>query len=603
MRHIPLRVSCAAILAGCVVATQPGGAVEAQPSAAPAHAPNFEEPLFDFKAILNDPLDAKVLSKEEVEGVVYEEVEYTAEVLDGKPVRIYGILAYPKGGRSLPAVYWSQSGMYGANRGTPGLFAKKGYCSMVVTLPHDVYKSFTAWNASDPKAGNLTHLAYVQMRGITYMTTRLEVDPDRIGVSGSSYGGFFATLLAGADPRIRAGCSFFAAGNSHLGTHRPQFTQLNTREDVAVWLRTIDPAWRLRYKAVPFMWVAAGNDNWEFLPSIRQTYLDAAGDKRLAIIPGWMHGLPEPVDQQLWDYFDVYLTKTRKPYNRAGPLEFRVADGRLTGRWGWTGENRVAKAELVYSYGPFNSFGFWVHRLQQPVGADIQGATASAAIPVPDPDTPILVYGNITDENGVVISTVPETVVPAWLGIGKPTGAPSMNGIPYGDFEADDIVFLQRQGFPVGAADRAEHRTGAQSVRMDPPADPAKEAPEISLKLFNVMGVPHRLSFWMKAGASATVFLKVVASPPQDWDTPMVRVLMPEAAALYRERKEIPSMIAAQSEIKADTEWRQFTLDVPVPAQPIEGYDLILRQIGQAKSKLWMDTFALTPLWGGSGER
>src|SRR5690349_12242751 len=76
-----------------------------------AFAQEPADPIFDFQAIQNDPLDAKVLKTTEEDGLVIQEVEYNGPVLDGKPVRIFGILAYPKGGTKLPAIFWSQNGM------------------------------------------------------------------------------------------------------------------------------------------------------------------------------------------------------------------------------------------------------------------------------------------------------------------------------------------------------------------------------------------------------------------------------------------------------------------------------------------------------------
>ena len=81
--------------------------------AAPAPAMEAaDDPIFDFDRIANEPLDAKVLKTAEEEGVVVEEVEYTAGLWNGKPVRIFGILAYPKGGTGLPAVFWSSGVMW-----------------------------------------------------------------------------------------------------------------------------------------------------------------------------------------------------------------------------------------------------------------------------------------------------------------------------------------------------------------------------------------------------------------------------------------------------------------------------------------------------------
>ena len=226
-----------------------------------AETPAFDDPIFDFDQIMNEPLDAKVLKSTEADGIVTEEVEYTAEIRNGAPVRIFGVLAYPKGGEKLPIAFWSQGGMYPAGTWAPHLYAKKGYMGMTVTLPHDVYNSFARFATEDAKSGNLTGLAVVQMRAITYMAQRPETDASRIGIGGTSYGGFFASLIAAADPRIDAGVSFFTTGNHDLGTNYPQFTQLRTSDEIGIWLGTIDPAWRFKRRAVPFIWGVAANDH------------------------------------------------------------------------------------------------------------------------------------------------------------------------------------------------------------------------------------------------------------------------------------------------------------------------------------------------------
>ena len=119
-------------------------------------------PVFDFDRILGDPLEAKVLTTRQEEGVVLQEVEYTV----GQSVRVYGILGYPEEGTNLPAIFWSQSGMYPASDYFPKVFAKKGYFCLSITLSHDVYDSFARFTTEDPKGGNITDLAIPQMRGI-----------------------------------------------------------------------------------------------------------------------------------------------------------------------------------------------------------------------------------------------------------------------------------------------------------------------------------------------------------------------------------------------------------------------------------------------------
>jgi dienelactone hydrolase len=40
-------------------------------------------------------------------------------------------------------------------------------------------------------------------RGIDYLITRDDIDPDRIGIMGGSLGGWIGTILAGVEPRIK----------------------------------------------------------------------------------------------------------------------------------------------------------------------------------------------------------------------------------------------------------------------------------------------------------------------------------------------------------------------------------------------------------------
>jgi len=551
-----------------------------------------EDPIFDFDRIMNDPLDAKVLSTAEAEGVVVEEVEYTAGVWNGKAARIYGILAYPKGGRNLPAVFWSQGGMYPASDYWPKVFAKKGYFALNVTLPHDVYNSFARFTTEDAKRGNLTGLAIAQMRGITYMTQRPEVDGKRIGVGGTSYGGLFSSLIAGADPRVKAGMSFFTTGNHYLGTNYPQFTQLRTTDEVGIWRGTIDPAWRLRQKKVAFLWGIAANDHWHYLPAAVQTYKDSIGEKRMAIVPNWAHALPVNVDQMLIDWFDVYLTKTRKPYNQPGEMTAKNVDGKLIASWDWTGDNLITKAELVVSYGAVRPWHCWVYRYHYVIPAKIDGRTASAEIPVFEPGFELLAYGNITDERGVVTSTIPIAVQPDKLGITDPTAKQNFSTVLVTDFSPEEMVFLERHGTPVpGKPDTNEKQGGAQSLRVDDPKA------VVSMKLGHVPEHGHRLTLWLKADRPATIQVKVVGAPPANWGWPIVDMLRRQYAGTPDIKPEDIVLPVFTLDAGVDTEWREFALDCPFDGMPVEGYNLVISQAAGGEAVYWIDTIGFEPQW------
>lgn len=553
-----------------------------------ARAQDVVDPVFNFEQIYHHPLDVKLMKTSEEKGLVVEELEYTAEMYMGKPVRIFAVLAYPKGGKNLPAIYWSQGGMYEAGTSWPLTWAVKGYMCINVTLPHDVYDSFVRFTTERPEDGNLAHLATAQMRGITLLAQRPEVDATRIGVGGSSYGGFFSSLIAGADPRVKAGMSFFTTGEHKLGTGYPQFARLRTTDEVGIWSGTIDPAWRLRRKAVPFLWAVASNDHWHHMPAAIKTYQGSIGDKRLAIAPNWYHAFPPNVDQQLIDWFDVYLMKSRKPYNQPSALEVKNVDGKLVANWSWTGDNPAKKAELLVAYGRTRPWhDGWLFRYHHAIPAKIRGNSASAEIPVPERGLEMLAYGNLIDDHDVLASTEPVTVEPEKLNITRRTSL-ALNTALVTDFSPDEVKFLSSHGETVpGKLDKEVKQSGQQSLRADR---------EVNLKLGHIPGHSHKLSLWMRAEQPTKLRISVRAAPPAMWQFPIVDVLRrqyPDSPKVAFEDIKPP---VYSSEVEVDPTWKEYTLDCPFDGTPIEGYTLSLAQTGAA-STWWLDTLSFAPQW------
>jgi len=557
-------------------------------------AEEIMDPIFNFNAIFNDPLDAKVLSSKEVQDdvsrgvlVVVEEVEYTAEVYNGKPVRIYGILAYPKGFTQLPGVYWSQGGMYAAGDYWPKTWAGKGYFCLNITLPHEIYNSFVRFTTERPEDGNLTHLAVAQMRGITYMTQRPEVDATRIGIGGSSYGGFFSSLIAGADPRVKCGMSFFTTGDHKLGTGYPQFLYLRTTDEVGIWSGTIDPAWRLKRKAVPYLWAIASDDHWHHLPAAIQAYKDSIGDKRMAIAPNWYHALPENIDNELIDWYDVYLMKTRKPYNQPSPIEVKNVNGKLVASWTWTGDNPVKKAELLVAYGRTRPWhDGWLFRYHYAIPAAIRGNGATVEVPVPEPGIEMLVYGNITDDHDVITSTVPISVNSAQLKATKITSL-KLNTALMTEFSPAEMLFFSRHGEPIeGKIDETQKHNGNESLRVE-------AGKTLALKLGHIPEHSHKLTLWLRSEGPAKVKVTVTASKPAGWQFLIVDILRKEQPDNPKIAYDDIKAPVYSSDFNVDANWKQFTLDCPYNGMPVEGYTLSI----SGNAICWVDTISFTPQW------
>ena len=52
-----------------------------------------------------------MLEENKTGDVVIQRVEFAGPKKDGKPIRVFGILAFPAGGTKLLAVFWSQNGI------------------------------------------------------------------------------------------------------------------------------------------------------------------------------------------------------------------------------------------------------------------------------------------------------------------------------------------------------------------------------------------------------------------------------------------------------------------------------------------------------------
>ena len=140
------------------------------------------------------------------------------EVFSG--LDLYGLLFVPHGPGAHPLVI-SQHGGLGTPELTAGFFGSANYSDMtrrVLRRGAVVYApQLFRWDVKfGPQpdvveldrqmkqlggsiaAFELTCLA----RGLDHLLTRPEVDPERVGMVGLSYGGFFALYAAAADPRI-----------------------------------------------------------------------------------------------------------------------------------------------------------------------------------------------------------------------------------------------------------------------------------------------------------------------------------------------------------------------------------------------------------------
>ena len=143
---------------------------------------------------------------------------------------------------------------------------------------HD-FSGPTGWDASfhqmDEDLENQWqyHAITALLRAHTILSNTEGVDPDRVGITGISWGGYITCLAMGIDSRYAAaipvyGCGFIAE-NSAWRDHGFD----NARpEDVEKWVTRWDPMHYIPSTTIPSLWVTGTNDGAYPLDSFKRSY-------------------------------------------------------------------------------------------------------------------------------------------------------------------------------------------------------------------------------------------------------------------------------------------------------------------------------------------
>jgi len=222
-----------------------------------------------------------------------------------------------------------------------------------------------------------------------------EVDPDRIGLTGISWGGYLTCIIAGVDARFRFavpvyGCGFYRdtiAFAEHLNA-------LDT-EEADRWMEWWDPSVYLSDTRMPMLWVTGSNDSAYPMNALQKSYRLPSGPRSLCIRLRMPHGHGGAGEnpKEIHAFAESIL-------NNEAPLASITAQGR-DGDTAWaTFESRVpmAKAELNVT----SDLGPWPDRQWKALPAQMETpGKVTAAIP----DGTQVYYLNLFDSRDLVVST------------------------------------------------------------------------------------------------------------------------------------------------------------------------------------------------------
>ncbi len=109
------------------------------------------------------------------------------------------------------------------------------------------------------------------------------VDPDRIGITGVSWGGVITCIAASIDDRFRFAAPVYGCGDFIRRSSMWSGFASGPSEKVAKWESLWDPLPYIADIKAPILWLAGTNDRAFSIPSLMNTYDCVTGEKHLAV--------------------------------------------------------------------------------------------------------------------------------------------------------------------------------------------------------------------------------------------------------------------------------------------------------------------------------
>jgi dienelactone hydrolase len=339
-----------------------------------------------------------------------QEVYYQGEPLHGKPTRVFAYYARPESGEGpFPGMVLVHGGGGTAFPEWATLWARRGYCAIAMDLAgcgpgRKRLPDGGPGQGDDEKFGDFTdaevkrmwtyHAVADVVRAHSLLSSRKEVDAERIGITGISWGGYLTCIVTGIDDRLKVSVPVYGCGFLHQNSvWLPRFAKM-TPEQRDRWVRCFDPSQYLAGVRCPILFIDGTNDFAYPLDSLQKSYRLVPGRVDLRTQVRMPHGHPQGWAPKEIGLFVDSVLKGGDPLPRLGPMKTEGA--RVSARF--SAKVPVVKGHLRYT----SDTGKWQQRRWQTVAAQVAGGTVSARLP---DARPLVYYLSVTDRRDAMTST------------------------------------------------------------------------------------------------------------------------------------------------------------------------------------------------------
>jgi dienelactone hydrolase len=222
-----------------------------------------------------------------------------------------------------------------------------------------------------------------------------EVDADRVGLTGISWGGYLTCIVAGLDQRFKFACPVYGCG--FLGDDSAWIPDLKSLGPARShrWLNAWDPSVYLPEATMPMLWVDGTNDAFYPLDSLSKSYRLPRGSRTLVMRIAMKHS-----HRDGWSAPEI--AAFADSICKHGQRLAKITSQKLTGQMlavVYDSDVPIKKAELNFT----TDDGEWSKRNWQSQPARLLPSEKQAQVAVPERATAY--YLNMVDTQDRLVSS------------------------------------------------------------------------------------------------------------------------------------------------------------------------------------------------------
>ncbi len=364
------------------------------------------------------------MDKDGIKAIYYDALPY-----EEKPTRVFAYLGIPKDtiNEKLPAMVLVHGGGGTAFHEWVRIWNDKGYVAIAMDLegqlPEGNHPNRKRHEFSGPLRTGMFddqdkprdqqwmyHAVADIMIANSLLRSQENVDPDRIGLTGISWGGVLTSLTAGMDDRFVFSAPVYGCG--YLYDSRGYFNRMGAEDDATLEKRKYwDPARFFTDAPIPTLWVNGDNDPHFSVDTMDHSHQSAGPDSTLSIHPQMAHGhspawIPAQVPE-IYAMADYLLKGEGVPLARITAQPKALPNGTVT--MSYQSESPIVSTSLYsrstpikYAMSEKKKHLDLVEQWQKNE-ASVDSETSTVTAQLPEGCTQY--YINITDERGCIVSS------------------------------------------------------------------------------------------------------------------------------------------------------------------------------------------------------